>query len=275
MEGHHLDPQLIQDTYAQFRAFFALDEAIKRKYDRAEGGARGYTPFGREHAKDTPHPDLKEFWHVGQEAQASKYRDFYPANLWPDELPELKPLAMRLYRSLEACATLLLQALAEYFELPKEIFASMIVDGNSVLRPIHYPPVTEGQNPNSVRAAAHEDINLITLLVESQGSGLEVLTRNGTWLAVDALEGDIVVDSGDMMSRITNGIVPATTHRVINPDPTQNISRYSMPFFIHPYADCSLAVMERFVSPDRPARTPPITAQEFLDQRLREIGLKS
>lgn len=274
VDGHGLDPEVVAKTYDQFRNFFDLSEDIKRQYDCVPGGARGYTPFGREHAKDSSIPDLKEFWHIGQELAANHdYRSHYPDNVWPKELPDLKTFSLKLYRAFEACAHTMLEALAIYFDLPKNTFSSMMVDGNSVFRIIHYPPLATDTPAGAVRAAAHEDINLITLLIESQGGGLEILTHDGQWLPVGALAGDIIVDSGDMLSRVTNGVIPATTHRVVNPPQEKNDSRYSMPFFVHPYSSCDLTVMDSFVSPDRPAKWPPITAGDFLQQRLNEIGL--
>ena len=167
----------------------------------------------------------------------------------------------------------LLRALAEYFDMPRDTFASMMTVGNSILRVIHYPPVRPDQAP-AVRAAAHEDINLITLLCEATDSGLEILTRQGEWMAVETGPGQIVVDAGDMLSRFTNEVVPAATHRVVNPAENAARDRYSMPFFVHPYSACDLTIHERFVSADNPPRYPPITAGQFLEQRLREIGLK-
>jgi isopenicillin N synthase-like dioxygenase len=274
VEGHGVDSSLIRGTYQLWQRFFALDEATKSQYSGIEGGARGFTPFGVEHAKDHPLPDLKEFWHVGQELpDAHPYRYEYPANVWPVELPEIKDPTLRLYTSLERVAADLLHALAEYFDLPRDTFASMMEWGNSILRVIHYPPVPPGVDP-AVRAAAHEDINLITLLCEATDSGLEILTHEGDWMPVETGEGQIVVDAGDMLSRCTNEVVPATTHRVVNPPTAANRHRFSMPFFVHPYSACDLTVMERFTGPDNPPKFPPITAGQFLDQRLREIGLK-
>jgi isopenicillin N synthase-like dioxygenase len=275
VEGHGIDESLIREVYALFRRFFELPEAVKRRYSGVEGGARGFTPMGVEHAKNSAYPDLKEFYHVGQElAEAHPYRAEYPANIWPVEIPELRPAALHLYRRLETCSQTILRALADHFDLPRERFASMMRDGNSVLRMIHYPVVPEEADPRSVRAAPHEDINLITLLCEATDSGLEILTRRGEWLPVAALEGQIVVDAGDMLSRATNGVVPATTHRVVNPPRGERRERYSVPFFVHPFSACDLAVMEEFVTPERPAQFPPITAGAFLEQRLFEIGLK-
>ncbi len=272
--GHGVDPGLIQRSYELFQQFFALDEDVKKKYDCVPGNTRGYTPYGREQAKDSDRPDLKEFWHVGQELPTEHpYRVDYPDNVWPNEVPELKDVTLALYRSVERCATTILHALADYFELPHETFAQMAKYGDSILRAIHYPPISSSDKTHRVRAAAHEDINLITLLPQSQGAGLEILTRQGEWLAVNAPEGDLVVDTGDMISRVTNNVIPATTHRVLTPTEEESRSRYSMPFFTHPYANCPLDVMESFTSEANPAKFPPITAREFLQERLREIGL--
>ncbi|CAM2009337.1 isopenicillin N synthase family dioxygenase [Acanthopleuribacter pedis] len=272
--GHGLDKEVIAKTYAMFREFFALPEAVKCQYDKVAGGARGYTPFGREHAKDQKLPDLKEFWHTGQELPAGHpLRAEYPDNVWPVEIEGMEAAVTGLYRQFENCAATLLEALADYYGLPKSIFSDMITDGNSILRTIHYPPIDGGMPAGAVRAAAHEDINLITLLIESQGAGLEILTQENEWEAVHALEGDIIVDSGDMLHRLTNGVIPATTHRVVNPVEGENRSRYSMPFFVHPFSACDLTVMDHFVTEERPAKWPPITAGRFLQQRLEEIGL--
>ena len=275
VEGHQIDERLVRDVYALWRRFFALDEAAKRRYAGIEGGARGFTPFGVEHAKDNPTPDLKEFWHVGQELPPDHpLRHEYPPNAWPRELPELRQPTLALYHELERVAELLLMAFAEYFALPEETFAAMMRGGNSVLRILHYPPVPAAPSAASaLRAAPHEDINLVTLLCEATGSGLELLHRDGTWLPVEARPGQLVVDTGDMLSRITNEVVPATTHRVVNPPAGANRDRYSMPFFVHPAAACSLSVLDRFVTPERPRRFPPITAGELLARRLTEIGL--
>lgn len=274
VSSHGIAATLIEQVYQAHVRFFDLPASAKNRYDCVTGGARGYTPFGREQAKDAKVADLKEFFHVGQSLAADHpLAQVYPANVWPEEIPDMEILSLDLYRAMERVAGELLQALALYFHLPTDTFRNMIQAGDSILRSIHYPPVALGVEPAAMRAAAHEDINLITLLIESKGQGLQILTREGNWLDVDALQGDIVVDSGDMLSRICNGIVPATTHRVINPPDNKNESRYSMPFFVHPYPSCDLTVMEAFVSADRPAQWPPITAGDFLTQRLREIGL--
>lgn len=275
VEGHRIEPSLIRSTYDLWKRFFELPDEVKRQSAKVQGGARGYTPFGVEHAKGRSTPDLKEFWHVGQEdPPADAPRELYPPNVWPEEIPELREPTLRLYKSLEGVAATLLVALAEHFDLPPDTFAGMMSGGQSILRIIHYPKLAGPVEPGAVRAAEHEDINLITLLCEATEPGLEILTREGDWLPVVAGPGQIVVDAGDMLSRCTNEVVPATTHRVINPADAENRDRYSMPFFVHPTPTSDLTVMDRFVSHDAPPKFPPITAGQFLEQRLREIGLK-
>ncbi|HEX2252741.1 MAG TPA: 2-oxoglutarate and iron-dependent oxygenase domain-containing protein [Thermoanaerobaculia bacterium] len=275
VEGHGIDSGLIRSTYDLWQRYFELPEEVKRQYSGIEGGARGFTPFGIEHAKGRTQADLKEFWHVGQDdPPEGASRQVYPPNVWPQEIPELREPTLRLYKALERVAENLLVALAEYFDLPKNTFAGMMGGGQSILRVIHYPALEGAPEPGAVRAAEHEDINLITLLCEATEAGLEILTREGDWLPVQAAPGQIVVDAGDMLSRCTNEVVPATTHRVVNPPDSENRDRYSMPFFVHPRPEVDLTVMDRFVTDDRPAKFPPITAGQFLEQRLREIGLK-
>jgi isopenicillin N synthase-like dioxygenase len=270
---HGVDPDLYAKAYDQFRSFFAFEQSIKDKYSGTEDSARGYTPFGKEHAKDNPHPDLKEFWQVGQQIpEGDPEFDLFYKNIWPSEIPDMQQTVVGLYESLEACAVVLFEAFALYFGLPVDTFSKMIHRGDSVLRAIHYPPVEGEIAPNQVRAAAHEDINMMTLLPKSEGAGLELLTHEGEWLALNATKGDLIVDTGDMMSRVTNNHVPATTHRVVNPNPEENNARYSMPFFIHAHPHCDLSVLDHFTSEDNPAKFPPITAREFLQQRLVEIG---
>ena len=282
VEGHGVDAALVRRAYDLWRRFFELPDEVKRRYVVGVGGARGYTAFGVEHAKDNPHPDLKEFWHVGQDAAAAAAlppghpaREEYPANLWPeDEVPGIKEPTLALYRNLERCAGTILEALADHFGLPRDTFSGMMTNGNSILRILHYPAVPGAVDPHSVRAAAHEDINLITLLCEATDSGLEILTREGEWLPVETGPGQIVVDAGDMLSRATNQVIPATTHRVVNPPSGVSSERYSMPFFVHPFSACRLDVMDGFVAPGEAPRFPPISAGEFLEERLYEIGLK-
>lgn len=274
LQGHGVDHALIRQAYELFQEFFSMDLETKKRYEHVSGGQRGYTSFGKEHAKNNPVADLKEFWHTGPELpEGHAYRAEYPDNVWPTELPQLKPVMTQLYQDLQSTAEIMLEALGEYFDLPKETFRDMVKDGNSIIRSIHYPPLEEGMDPRAVRAAAHEDINMITLLCEATEAGLEILTHTGEWVGVSALSGQIVVDAGDMLSRVTNEVIPSTTHRVVNPPDGRNVSRYSMPFFVHPYSACDLTVLDRFVSEENPAKFPPITAGAFLEQRLREIGL--
>ncbi|HEX8439818.1 isopenicillin N synthase family dioxygenase [Archangium sp.] len=276
VEGHGIDDGLIRRTYADVESFFRLPEQVKQRYHvPAFGGQRGYTPFGKEHAKNRTVGDLKEFWHVGRDLPEGHPRrpTSAPHNLWPEEVPGFRTNTQALFGALDEAAAVMLQAIAEYFGIDRNTFSDMAQDGTSVLRVIHYPPLKEKFVPGAVRAAEHEDINLITLLCEGTASGLEILTRDGEWIPVDTLRGQIVVDSGDMLSRVTNGVIPSTTHRVVNPPSlAEDNTRYSMPFFVHPYPDCMLEPLECTVTPDKPGQ-PPITAEAFLLQRLREIGL--
>lgn len=276
VEGHGIDEGLIRRSYADAERFFSLPEPVKHRYALpGAGGQRGYTPFGKEHAKDRKIGDLKEFWHVGRDLPSGHPRQAsYGPNLWPEEVPTFREHTWGLFQALDGVAATLLEALAEYFGIEHHTLRDMAHEGNSILRIIHYPPLRERFTPGAVRAAEHEDINLITLLCEGTASGLELLTRDGEWLPVDTLRGQIVVDSGDMLSRVTNGVIPATTHRVVNPrSPEEDTPRYSMPFFVHPYPECVLAPLPCTQTADNPARWPPITADAFLQQRLREIGL--
>ncbi|MBL9038063.1 MAG: isopenicillin N synthase family oxygenase, partial [Archangium sp.] len=270
--NHGVDDALIRRTYADTERLFSQPVEVKQKYDIPNGGGqRGYTSFGKEHAKNRKVGDLKEFWHVGRDVPASSPQHaIYGDNVWPSEVPTFKANTQALYKALDSAAAVMLHALADFFTLPRTTFSDMAHDGNSVLRLIHYPPLKDMFIPGGVRAAEHEDINLITLLCESTSSGLEILTRDKQWLTVDALKGQIVVDSGDMLSRITNEVVPSTTHRVVNPPSSaDDLVRYSMPFFVHPYPDCMLKVLDPCITPDNPKRYPDITADGFLKQRLR------
>lgn len=276
VEEHGVDPALIRRTYEDVAAFFRLPRDTKHRYEiQGGGGQRGYTGFGKEHAKNRTVGDLKEFWHVGRELPAGhKHLSAYGHNLWPEEIPTFRQNTLALFDGLDRAAKVMLEALADWFAAPRSTFADMAQDGNSVLRLIHYPPLGNQFEPGAVRAAEHEDINLITLLCEATSSGLEILTRDGEWLPVDTLKGQIVVDSGDMLSRVTNNVIPSTTHRVVNPSSTDDdVTRYSMPFFVHPYPECVLKPLPSTETAENPARYPPITADEFLRQRLREIGL--
>jgi isopenicillin N synthase-like dioxygenase len=273
LDHHGIDPALVQRAFDETRALFALPEADKLRCVVPESaGNRGYVAFGRERAVGAKVSDLKEFWHVGQEDLPATSREVYQPNVWPDAPSAVgfRPAALDLYRALERTALTMLVAVARHLGAPDDWFSSMAQQGNSVLRLIHYPPVPDDAPAGAVRAAAHEDINLVTLLVESTSGGLEIKTRDGRWIPVHALHGQIVLDAGDMLQRCTNGRIPSTTHRVVNPR-GPNVERYSMPFFTHPRPECLLAPVEGTVTADRPALAPPITAHDFLSERLRAI----
>ncbi len=276
IRGHGIAQALIDDAYADFRAFFALPEEVKRRYHvPGGGGARGYTPFGVETAKGSKHYDLKEFWHVGRELPAdSRYRQVMADNLWPAEVPGFREHALALYTALDDLGSRVLSALALHIGLAQDWFADKTDSGNSILRPIHYPPIVVDDIPN-VRSGAHEDINLITLLVGASAEGLQVLSRKGDWVPFTADADTIVVNIGDMLQRLTNHVYPSTTHRVVNPPGGKaRAPRYSVPFFLHPNPDFLIDVLPSCVTPDHPSRYPePITAQGYLEERLREIKL--
>ncbi|MBN8263664.1 MAG: isopenicillin N synthase family oxygenase [Xanthomonadales bacterium] len=276
IRGHGIPQDVIDGAYDAFTAFFALPEDVKKQYHvPGGGGARGYTPFGVETAKDSKYFDLKEFWHVGRELRDEKYAEAMPANVWPSEVPEFRARALALYDALDGLGSRMLSALALGLDLPEDYFADKTNNGNSILRPIHYPPITTDDVPN-VRAGAHEDINLITLLVGASAEGLQVLSRKGEWVPYTADADTIVVNIGDMLQRLTNHVLPSTTHRVVNPPGEKaRQPRYSTPFFLHPNPDFLIDVLPNCVSADNPSRYPePITAQGYLDERLREIKLK-
>ncbi len=274
--NHGIEPELIERARQAFEAFFALPEAVKQRYHvPGGGGARGYTGFGVEKARDAVHVDLKEFWHVGRELPVDHpARQVMPDNLWPVEVADFRPATQALYRALDALGMRVLRAMALYLGLPEDFFESACDHGNSILRGIHYPPVADPDTP-SVRAAEHEDINLITLLVGSHQPGLEILSKSGEWVPVTTIEGVIVCNVGDMLQRLTNHVLPSTTHRVVNPaGEDRGRSRYSMPFFLHPNPSFEIRTLESCIEPDNPNRYPePITADGYLRERLREIGL--
>jgi len=276
INGHGITDAQLEGAYRAFQAFFALPDEVKRKYHvPGGGGARGYTPFGIETAKDSRYPDLKEFWHVGREIpRDSKYADVMPANLWPEEVPEFKRHAYGLYQALDALGSQVLSALALHLGLEEDYFADKTDFGNSILRPIHYPPITAPDIPN-VRAGAHEDINLITLLVGASAAGLEVKSRQGEWVPFTADADTIVVNIGDMLQRLTNHVYPSTTHRVVNPPgEAARKPRYSTPFFLHPNPDFLIATLPGCISADNPNRyAEPISSHDYLMERLREIKL--
>ncbi|MCT4641051.1 MAG: isopenicillin N synthase family oxygenase [Bacteriovoracaceae bacterium] len=272
LTDHTLSQEVIDNGYKAVKEFFAMDEEFKNSYiSKSGGGQRGYTPFGTEHAKDSKYKDLKEFFHVGRQvAKDHKFYKYYPENIWP-KIDGFKESLDNLYNELDKTSDYLLEALGKALDVPEHYFANMTETGNSILRAIHYPPVGEAPPIGSVRAAAHGDINLITILMGATASGLQLLDRDGTWLDVETKEGQLVVDAGDMMSRITNDIIPATIHRVINPE-DHTTARYSMPFFVHPHPDAILECIPSCIG--QGAKYPPISAHEELMKRLVEIGLK-
>lgn len=276
IRGHGIAQAQIDAAYDVFQRLFALPEATKLRYHLpGGGGARGYTPFGVETAKDSKYSDLKEFWHIGREiARDSKYAAVMPANVWPDELPELRTHGYGLFMALDALGAQVLAALALHIGLPEDYFRDKTDQGNSILRPIHYPPITQADVPN-VRAGAHEDINFITLLVGASAAGLEVKSRKGEWVPFTADADTIVVNIGDMLQRLTNHVYPSTTHRVVNPPgELARQPRYSTPYFLHPNPDVLIKTLPQCVSADNPDRYPTsITSHDYLMQRLREIKL--
>lgn len=270
LTGHEIDAELIARVYALAGEFYDLPEERKRAYERAEYlGQRGFTSFGREHAKDSPAADLKEYLSIGPE----ETRGVYPANLWPLEVPALREVALDLYARLGVCARATLEACAEYLELPRTRFAELTEGGETLLRILHYPAVPPERDLASVRAAAHEDINLITLLCGATAAGLELLTREGEWLPIHALPGQIIIDSGDMLQQLSNGFFRSTTHRVINPD-DDRARRFSMPYFVHPRPEVDLSPLPECVArTGGEARFGAVRAGEFLIERLQTLGL--
>ena len=273
IKNHGIPDSTIDKLYEELKAFFDLPLDIKQKYELEEnGGQRGYTSFGKEHAKNSSEGDLKEFWHFGQDInEDSLNNEYYPLNINVNEAPDFLKTGIKAYKSFEKAGFTILRALALYLGLNENYFDEFVEGGNSILRPIHYPPIT---NPkiNAVRAREHEDINLITLLVGASADGLQVLNKNGEWISVTSVKDHIVVNVGDMMQRLTNGKLKSTTHRVVNPD-EDNISksRYSVPFFLHPLSSMKLNCLEECI--DDKKYYEDITAGEYLNERLRELGL--
>jgi len=276
IRGHGISDALIQGAYTSAKDFFALPDEVKRHYHlKGTGGARGYTPFGIETAKDSQYPDLKEFWHVGREIPSdSPYADIMTPNLWPAEVPAFKQNMYGLYSALDTLGSTVLSALALHINLAENYFADKTDNGNSILRPIHYPEITNPNIPN-VRAGAHEDINFITLLVGASAAGLEVLSHNNEWVPFTSDADTIVVNIGDMLQRLSNHVYPSTTHRVVNPmGPDARKPRYSIPFFLHPNPDFLIKTLPQCISAENPDRYPvSITGHEYLMERLREIKL--
>lgn len=277
IKNHGLSDQLTSQLYTSVQNFFSQPDEIKLKYEQKElAGQRGYISKGREKAKGRNTGDLKEFYHVGQPPQSQLPE--YPDNIWPTEVPEFKECTLEAYKTLEAAGIQMLRAIALHLGLDEYYFDDKVHKGNSILRQIHYFPI---ENPDeipedAVRAAEHGDINLITLLMGASADGLQVLRRDGEWIAITALPEQIIVNVGDMLDRLTNHKLKSTIHRVVNP-PREKMgtSRYSIPFFMHPVSSMDLTCLESCVSDENPKRYEDMTAGEFLDERLKEIGLKS
>jgi isopenicillin N synthase-like dioxygenase len=276
LKNHRLSDALSAELYQEVQNFFGLEEAQKKQYE-IEGlaGQRGYTGFGKEHAKGRNTGDLKEFWHFGQYVEDNDpIAKEYPANVEVAELPRFNAVGKEAYQTLEDTGRDMLRALALYLGLDEFYFDAHIHNGNSILRPIHYPPITE-EPKDAVRAAEHEDINLITLLMGASADGLQVLNKQGEWLGVTALPGQIIVNVGDMLQRHTNNKLRSTTHRVVNPPKEAwGSSRFSIPFFLHPRSEMPLNCLENCIDSTNPKQYEDITAGEYLNERLREIGLK-
>ena len=276
LKGHFLDNILIDNLYKAVESFFNLPAKTKQTYEiPGIGGQRGYVSFGKESAKGKKEGDLKEFWHFGQYIENnSEFKNEYPKNVIVSELPEFNKIGKVAYQMLEKTAKYVLRALALYLKLEETYFDHYIHNGNSILRPIHYPPITKEPN-GAVRAAAHGDINLITLLMGAQGKGLQVRNHKGEWLDAIAEADELMINVGDMLSRHTNNKLKSTIHRVVNPPKELwKTSRYSIPFFMHPISDMKLDVLDSCIDEKNPRQFENITAGEFLNERLIELGLK-
>ena len=275
VKGHFLSDDLVKRLYEQIKLFFDLTNEIKTKYEFPEySGQRGYVSFGKESAKGSKHGDLKEYWHFGQyieEEDKDKY-NYFP-NIHVEELPEFNKVGKELYSTLEKTAKYILRALSVYLNIEENYFDQYIKNGNSILRPIHYPPILDDPK-EAVRAAAHGDINLITLLMGAHGKGLQVQHSNGEWIDAMAGKDELMINIGDMLSRHTNNVLKSTVHRVVNPDrELLKKSRYSIPFFMHPVSDMKLDVLESCICEEYPKSFEDISAGEFLNERLVELGL--
>lgn len=275
LSGHFLSDSLVSSLYKEVKAFFALPQEVKAKYEiEGIGGQRGYTSFGKEHAKGRSEGDLKEFWHFGQYVEDNPVLEAqYPANVLVEELPGFNQVGKETYKMLEKTASYVLRALALHLELPEGYFDPYIHNGNSILRPIHYPPITQ-EPKNAVRAAAHGDINLITLLMGAHGKGLQVQNHEGEWIDAIAAPDQLMINVGDMLSRLSNNRLKSTIHQVVNPPRDQwGASRYSIPFFMHPVSEMPLNCLEHCIDEEHPKLYEDITAGEFLHERLIELGL--
>ncbi len=275
LKGHFLDDRLVDDLYSEVRQFFALPVEVKEKYEiPGIGGQRGYVSFGKEHAKGRKEGDLKEFWHFGQYVdETSRWKDEYPDNVVVTELPKFNEIGKEAFQMLEKTGVYVLRALALHLGLNENYFDEYAYEGNSILRPIHYPPITQ-EPENAIRAAAHGDINLITLLMGAQGKGLQVQNHNGEWIDAIAEDDQLVINVGDMLSRHTNNRLKSTIHQVVNP-PRElwGTSRYSIPFFMHPVSDMKLNCLENCIDENNPKLYDDITAGDFLNERLIDLGL--
>lgn len=276
IKNHGLDDNLTANLYESVQKFFALPDDVKLKYERDDlFGQRGYVSKGKERAKGRNVGDLKEFYHVGQPDK--RKMDEYPSNIWPDEVPEFTNNTQKAYEILQQTGLEMLRAIALYLGLDENYFDDKATKGNSILRAIHYFPI---ENPDeipddAVRAAEHGDINLITLLMGASADGLQVLRRDGKWIPITALPEQIIVNVGDMLSRLTNNKLKSTIHRVVNPPKElMGTSRFSIPFFMHPISSMDLTCLDNCIDDENPKQYEDMTAGEFLDERLREIGLK-
>jgi len=275
IRDHGIPQDLIDRAEQKSKQFFALPEEVKKKYFiEGQGGARGYTPFGIETAKGLNASDLKEFWHVGRELPAGhKFGSSMPPNVWPLEVPSFKDTFLELYEAFDLAGLKVLRAIARFLKVDEDYFTDTVRDGNSVMRLLHYPAQTEPTGEH-IRAGAHEDINTITLLLGAEEAGLELKTKDGRWIPVISRPGELVINIGDMLQRLTNGMLRSTTHRVVNPPPQRRgFSRYSMPFFLHFRSDFLIEALPGTVPPDEQPKWPPITANDYLQERLREIKL--
>lgn len=276
VKNHGIPDNLIADLYKYVQQFFSLPSEQKLKYEKKElAGQRGYTSFGREHAKGFDAPDLKEFFQFGQTVEdGDPIKEEYPDNVTVKEVTEFTPTLLKAYRNFEKSGKALLQAIALYLGLEEHYFDEYVHNGNSILRAIHYPPI-KSEPKSAIRAEQHEDINLITLLVGASADGLQILTRKNEWVGVTSLPEQIVVNVGDMLQRLTNNKLRSTTHRVVNP-PRElwGTSRFSIPFFLHPKGEMNLACLEGCIDEKHPKAYEDATAGEYLDERLKEIGLK-
>jgi len=276
VKNHGITDETIAELYSNTKDFFSMPQDLKTKYEIPElAGQRGYTSFGKEHAKGSKAPDLKEFFQFGQTVvDNDPIRSEYPPNVTVTEVVNFSPTFFKAYRAFESSGNLLLRAIALYLGLDEKYFDPYVHNGNSILRAIHYPPILH-EPRSAIRAEQHEDINLITLLVGASADGLEILSKQNEWVPVTSLPEQIVVNVGDMLQRLTNNKLKSTTHRVVNPPrKLWGTSRYSIPFFLHPKSTMSLACLPGCIDQNHPKAYPDATAGEYLDERLREIGLK-